>query len=119
MGTGIKLPPPYACLGMGKFEKEVFKNENSHLDKIKLWKRFIDDVLMLFEGSKDECEHFINWLNSMYPGVIKFKYEFSTEMVEFLDLKIILEDGTSPPSAREAATNDIQQQQNKLSLKDY
>ena len=26
---------------------------------------------------------------------------------------------TSPPSAREAATTDIQQQQNKLSLKDY
>ena len=78
---------------MGKFEKEAFKTENSQLEKIKLWKRFIDDVLMIFEGSKEECEHFVNWLNSMYPGVIKFKYEFSTEMVEFLDLKIILENG--------------------------
>ena len=89
VGTGIKLAPPYACLGMGKFEKEAFKNENSQLHRIKLWKRFIDDVLMIFEGSKEECESFVNWLNSMYPGVIKFKYEFSKEM----DLKIILENG--------------------------
>ena len=42
VGTGIKLAPPYACLGMGKFEKEAFKNENVFLDKIRLWKRFID-----------------------------------------------------------------------------
>ena len=93
MGTGIKLAPPYACLGMGKFEKEAFKNENVFLDKIRLWKRFIDDVLMLFEGSKEDCDAFVSWLNSLYPGVIKFKHEFSTDGVEFLDLKIILEGG--------------------------
>ena len=29
----------------------------------------------------------------MYPGVIKFKHEFSTKGVEFLDLRIILENG--------------------------
>ena len=32
-------------------------------------------------------------MNSLYPGVIKFKHDFSKEAVEFLDLKIILEDG--------------------------
>ena len=48
---------------------------------------------MLFEGSKEDCEAFVGWLNSLYPGVIKFKHEFSTEGVEFLDLRIILEGG--------------------------
>ena len=58
-----------------------------------LWKRFIDDILMLFKGSKQECENLVSWLNSLYPGVIKFKYEYSTEIIEFLDLQIMLENG--------------------------
>ena len=48
---------------------------------------------MLFQGSKQECETLVSWLNSLYPGVIKFKYEYSTEIVEFLDLQIMLENG--------------------------
>ena len=93
VGTGIKLAPPYACLGMGKFEQEAFKQNFSLLDKIMLWKRYIDDIFMLFKGSKLECESLVSWLNSLHPGVIKFKFEFSTKMVEFLDLQIILENG--------------------------
>ena len=53
-----------------------------------LWKRFIDDVLMLFRGSEQQCQELVDWLNSLYPGVVKFKHEFSTEKVEFLDLVI-------------------------------
>ena len=86
MGTGIKLAPPYACLGMGKFENMAFRSNFELLDEVLLWKRFIDDVLMLFKGCRQECEKFVAWLNSLLPGVIKFKFEFSTEMVEFLDL---------------------------------
>ena len=36
-------------------------------------------------------DNFVQWLNSLLPGVIKFKHEFSTEMVEFLDLQIMVE----------------------------
>ena len=93
VGTGIKLAPPYACLGMGKYEKITFNSDSDFLEKIMLWKRFIDDVLMLFDGTQEECAEFVTWLNSIIPGVIKFKYEYSTEMVEFLDLKIFVENG--------------------------
>ena len=88
VGTGVKLAPPYACLGMGKFEETVFNANFDLLDRILLWKRFIDDILMLFRGSKQECQELVNWLNSLHPGVIKFKHEYSTEKVEFLDLVI-------------------------------
>ena len=91
VGTGYIFAPPYTCLGMGKFEKEMFSQNKSILEKIKLWKRFIDDVLMLFKGTQSECESLVNWLNSLQPGVIKFKYQYSTEVIEFLDLKIHLE----------------------------
>ena len=43
---------------------------------------------MLFKGSEQQCQELVTWLNSLYPGVIKFKHEFSTEKVEFLDLVI-------------------------------
>ena len=56
MGTGIKLAPPYACLAMGEYENTVFNTESEEeqqlLDMIILWKRFIDDILMLFKGFK-------------------------------------------------------------------
>ena len=95
VGTGLKLAPPYACLGVGKFEENVFNNPNNEFrDSILLWKRFIDDVLMLFKGTKEECRQFVEWLNSLLPGVIKFKYEYSSKKIEFLDLELSIENGT-------------------------
>ena len=65
----------------------------SVLEKILLWKRFIDDVLMFFRGTTEECESLVVWLNSLMPGVVKFKFEFSYQKIEFLDLEIFLKDG--------------------------
>ena len=44
---------------------------------------------MLFKG----CEALVNLLNSLQPGVIQFKFDFSNELVEFLDLQIMIENG--------------------------
>ena len=35
----------------------------------------------------------VDWLNTLMPGTIKFKFEFSNEKVNFLDLEIYIEDG--------------------------
>ena len=93
VGTGVKLAPTYACLGLGKFEKLVFTSNQTLLEKIILWKRFIDDVFMLFRGTKSECGALVDWLNSLLPGVVKFKFDFSHSKIEFLDLEISIEDG--------------------------
>ena len=93
VGTGMKLSPTYACLGIGKFEEKMFSSAQTLLEKIILWKRFIDDVLMLFKGSEHECIQLVDWLNSLMPGIVKFKYEFSFEKVNFLDLEIFIENG--------------------------
>ena len=39
------------------------------------------------------CEQLLEWLNSLLPGVIKFKFEFSTDKIEFLDLEIFIQNG--------------------------
>jgi hypothetical protein len=58
-----------------------------------LWNRFIDDILMLFRGSQSECRAMVNWLNSLMPGFVKLKFEFSQTRIVFLDLEIFIEDG--------------------------
>ena len=94
VGTGIKLAPPYACLAVGDFEEKVFGELSAEVgESIKLWKRFIDDIFLLFRGSKEMCEELVGWLNNIMPGVIKLKSEYSTTCVEFLDLKIMIENG--------------------------
>ena len=54
----------------------VFGSDQELLKKIVTWKRFIDNVFMLFRGSESECENLVNWLNGLLPGVVKFKYEY-------------------------------------------
>jgi hypothetical protein len=60
---------------------------------IVLWKRFIDDIFMLFRGSEEQCAHLVEWLNELIPGVVKFKYQYFLKKIEFLDLEIIIENG--------------------------
>ena len=48
---------------------------------------------MLFSGTKEECEQLVSWLNSLMPGVVTFKFEFSFQKIQFLDLEIYQEDG--------------------------
>ena len=48
---------------------------------------------MLFRGSESDCQALVNWLNSLMPGVVKFKFEFSITRIVFLDLEIFIEDG--------------------------
>ena len=96
VGTGQIFAPPYACLAMGHFEKMVFNttdDERKLLELILLWKRFIDDILLLFKGTEDECQQLVNWLNGLMPGQIKLKCNFSRDNLEFLDLRIMIING--------------------------
>ena len=52
-----------------------------------------DSQMVLSRGSKEECEQLVNWLNSLMAGTIKFKFDFSYEKNNFLDLEIYIENG--------------------------
>ena len=41
VGTGVKLAPPYACMGLGKFEQILFDSNQELIEKIITWKRFL------------------------------------------------------------------------------
>ena len=78
---------------MGEYEKQVFNSPQPLLDLVLLWKRYIDDVFGLFKGSEEEFDRFVNWLNSLMPGVVKFTAKISYTQVEFLDLVVKKENG--------------------------
>ena len=94
VGTGIKPAPPYSCIAVGDFESKISEElPPDILEAISFWKRFIDDVFILFKGSMEDCKQLVERLNSILPGIIKLKFEYSTELVEFLDLKIMIREG--------------------------
>ena len=83
----------------------VFGSDQELLQKIVTWKRFINDVFMLFRGSESECENLVNWLNGLLPGVVKSKYEYSNQKIEFLDLEISIENGLLKTNLFKKSTN--------------
>jgi hypothetical protein len=93
---GTRVAPTYANIFMGRLENEMLKNCPTHLKQfLHTWKRFIDDILLIWTGSEQEFNEFFQFLNSFHP-TIKFdepQHDSETNSCEFLDLKISIEDG--------------------------
>ena len=93
LGTsmGSRVSPTWANLFFGVLEKKIIQNCPQHLkDFIFLWKRFIDDVLLIFTGSWQQFEEFFEYLNSTHSTIKYDKpcYNPEENSCNFLDLKI-------------------------------
>ena len=81
---GTKLAPSYANLFMTKFEQiHVY---TYHLQPT-LWKRFIDDIFMIWPHGMDSLLEFIQHLNTVHQRIKIYKHYLSSE-IAFLDLII-------------------------------
>ena len=84
---GTKLAPSYANLFMTKFEdKYVFTYPLQPL----LWKRFIDDIFLIWTHGRNSLTKFTGHLNTVHP-TIKFTSDISETEISFLDLTIYIE----------------------------
>ena len=81
---GTKLAPLYANLFMTKFKQ--IRVCTYHLQPT-LWKRFINDIFMIWPHGMDSLLDFIQHLNTVYP-TIKFTSTISPSEIAFLDLII-------------------------------
>ena len=72
---GTKMASVYANLFMGQLEEEnLTKLGKPH---ISIWKWFIDDIFIIWTGSKTDFETYMNELNKLHH-IIKFVlYEIS------------------------------------------
>lgn len=81
---GTRVAPTFANIYMDSFE-------NLHVypysPKPRLWLRFIDDILLVWDHGPEELNKFILYLNTRHPN-IKFSEEISITEVSFLDILI-------------------------------
>ena len=86
---GSAFAPSYACLVMGFWEEKFIHNSvnNTFLSKIALWRRYIDDVLLIWKGTVDELQAFLQYVNST-TRYLTFTLEFNDKEINFLDLTI-------------------------------
>ena len=82
---GTVCVPSYANLFMLQFEeKHVYPYIK---DMTLLYFRYIDDLLTIWKGTKEQLITFINELNRKHK-TIKFEYEISSQKIPFLDTMV-------------------------------
>ena len=85
---GTKLAPSYANLFMTTFEQiHVY----TYHQQPTLWKRFIDDIFLIWPHGMDSLLEFIQYLNTVHP-TIKSTSTISPTEIAFLDLTIYIID---------------------------
>ena len=80
---GTRLAPAYANVFMGELEKIW----HSHVDKqsIIAWYRFIDDIFLIWNGSEEELDEWVEKCNQTH-SLIKITHEKSNLEATFLDV---------------------------------
>ena len=81
---GTKLAPSFANLFMGYFEDKFV---SPYPKQPFLWKRFIDDIFIIWTYGPEELTRFVSHLNSVHE-TIKFTCEHSITSIDFLDITI-------------------------------
>ena len=83
---GTKAALPYANLFMGCHKETILE---AFIWAILFWKRFIDDILLIFLGTNNQLQSLQDFMKHLHPA-IKFTFQHSTQEVSFLDMKILI-----------------------------
>ena len=81
---GTKAAPPYVNLFMGRQEETI---RETFIWAIPFWKRFIDDIFLIFLGTTTQLQSLQDFMNHLHP-TIKFTFQHSTQQISFLDMTI-------------------------------
>ena len=79
---GTKMAPAYANIFMGTLKSRILSQTNPSPIH---WKRYTDDIFLVWADTKESLEQFIKSINDLHP-CINFTAEFSREEITFLDL---------------------------------
>ena len=83
---GSSMSPIMAEIYMNYFENKIMSTVKNK-DKIKKWMRYVDDILLIWEGDDEELKVFFEEVNKLEES-IKFKMEVGNKETNFLDLNI-------------------------------
>ena len=101
---GSKLDLGFACVYVGYFEESLFQSYSGPLPR--LYKRYIDDVIGVMIGTRDNLDTFPQFVSSFSPS-LKFTWSISETSVNFLDLTISVDSGRLSTSIYYTATPQV------------
>ena len=108
---GTKMAVAFANIFMAKIEKEILRQSSI---KPIFWKRFINDVISVWDTSRNEIEEFLVKTDNFHP-TIKFTAEISETETTFLDTKCPKRsDSTRILSLTHEHTSSLQRHSNTL-----
>ena len=81
---GTKMAPSYANLFTGSHEPKLKLQGDPHIN---LWRRYIDDIFIIWTGTDEQLMSFMTKINSLHP-TIKFTHEADDNELTFLDMTI-------------------------------
>ena len=93
ISMGSTFAPSVAGLYVHSLEsKTILSVENPYVHHIVVWKRYIDDILVIWKGDLNQALSFFGWLNTQDP-FLRFTHTVSKDELVFLDLLITPKDG--------------------------
>ena len=81
---GTRMAPSYANIFMKDIELQLTETSPN---KPKMWLRFVDDILMIWNHGKQTLEEFKELANNIHP-TIKFSFKSNDNEIPFLDTVI-------------------------------
>ncbi len=81
---GTRMAPSYANIFMHRIERKI---RRYYPLKPKLWKRYIDDIFMIWQHGETNLRHFLDFINHQHD-TIKFTMEYDTNRIPFLDVMV-------------------------------
>ena len=87
---GSPLSPILAEIYMNNLENNIVEN-SKHKHNIKLWVRYVDDILIIWTGTDRQLDQFHSEINNI-NGNITFTIEKGNKTITYLDLTTQIKD---------------------------
>lgn len=98
VSMGAWFAPNFAILYVHSLDTtHILSPTNPFLTLIRLWRRYIDNILLLWHGTRANLLLFITWLNNCQPHLM-FTSDARPNDLFFLDLTLHAEDGSIGPA---------------------
>lgn len=98
---GTKMAPNYATIFMHNIETKFLSTSDS---SPALYKRFLDDIFMIWTDTEQRLIAFIEEFNTVHPN-ISFTYEYSRTEISFLDVQVHVRAGSLETSVYRKPTD--------------
>lgn len=86
---GTKMAPTYANIYLKHYE-DIWLKMTTFKDNIILFKRYIDDILIIYNNQNNNIESFVEEIKTQIYGPQKLTVEYNNHKLNFLDINIHL-----------------------------